>query len=1093
MIDNTGINALFALPVALLFRSGAVIEGTVEARRRRRMRPTLMALEDRKLLSMFTVNSTLDDGSVGTLRWAIGQANSTGGAETITFDPTVFASAQTITLTGGQLELSDTSGTETITGPAAGVTVSGDETSRVFQVDPGVTADLSGLTISGGSTGNGGGLYNGGTTTLTNSTLSGNTANGNGGGIYNFGTLTLTNSTLSGNGASGFGGAIFTYGGNLSLSDCTLALNTAGVSGGALDASGPVTVTSSTFSANQATSGGGGAIDNFNSQYIVTIGDSILAGNSCAYGPDFSNRVNSLGHNLVGETDGSSGWVGSDLTGTTLNPLNPLLAPFGNYGGPTQTMALLPGSPAIDAGTAGAGIPATDQRGALRGPPGLNAGTAVDIGAYEASSSYLVTSTADSYDVGTLRAGVGWANVSTNANPANIASPAPNTIVFDTAGAFATPQTITLTQNDSNLAFGPTALVITSDVTIVGPAGGLTISSNNTHRVFAVASGATLTLQALTVTGGLATAGGGIYNNGGTLTIDTCTISGNSVDNGYGGGIYNAGALTIDTSTISNNTAGGAGGGVYNSATLTITDDSHIDENRALRGGGLFNDSSTAVIQVTASTINGNSANDSGGGIENLGTVTLTSSSTLTGNSAGSFGGGAIYNGGTATVTGGTLSGNHAANGGSGGAINNVSGATLTVADSTLSGNSATLNGGGIDNFGTAMLTNCTLSDNSADFNGGGVYNASNRTLTVSGSTFTDNSARGDGGGIYNASTGTATISGSTVSGNTASGDGGGVYNAGLWTSYSSPISGNTARGDGGGVYNTGRWTSYNSPISGNTAGGNGGGVYNAGLWTSYNSPISGNTAGGFGDDLYVVRSEPSLPPPSNTQPAIQLVGAQSSSLALIATLVVTSLNGGESQIMSVGSGTASVLPTQATAPSGNGGEGAHAADESGNPLGGLSILIPSALRPWVLVLLGTNEALARIRGTIPDLFTSGDGQQGPVELLSRAYQAVVRTIDEAIPFLASQGDPISLAALPVPAVAWGIDEVASDLALEEPFQPQATPSAASAAADDVRHLGEVLARPTKLWRVGLVGGFITGSTVIAANAVRKAFQRHRR
>ncbi|HMF36072.1 MAG TPA: Ig-like domain repeat protein, partial [Isosphaeraceae bacterium] len=247
------------------------------------------------------------------------------------------------------------------------------------------------------------------------------------------------------------------------------------------------------------------------------------------------------------------------------------------------------------------------------------------------------------------------------------------------------------------------------------------------------------------------------------------------------------------------------------------------------------------------------------------------------------------------------------------------------------------------------------------------------------------------------------------------------------------------------------------------------------------------------GNALVVEAGVPNLPPSNNTQPAIQLVPAQNSSLALIATLVVTSLNGVESQIMSVGSGTASVLPTQATAPSGKGGEGAHAADESGNPQGGLSILIPPALRPWVLVLLGTNEALDRMRGAIPDLFTSGDGQQGPVELLSRAYQAVVRTIDEAIPFLASQGDPISLTALPVPAVAWDIDGVASDLASEEPFQPQATPSAASAAADGVRHPGEVLARPTKLWRVGLVGGFITGSTVIAANAVRKAFQRHRR
>ena len=110
----------------------------------------------------------------------------------------------------------------------------------------------------------------------------------------------------------------------------------------------------------------------------------------------------------------------------------------------------------------------------------------------------------------------------------------------------------------------------------------------------------------------------------------------------------------------------------------------------------------------------------------------------------------------------------------------------------------------------------------------------------------------------------------------------------------------------------------------------------------------------------------PNLPPSNNTQPAIQLVGAQNSSLALIATLVVTSLTGGESQDMSAGPGTASVAPTQATAPSGKGGEGAHAADESGNPQGSLSLLIPTALRPWVMVLLGTNEALAGIRERHP-------------------------------------------------------------------------------------------------------------------------------
>src|SRR6516164_2476129 len=112
---------------------------TVEARKRRRWRlqPTLLALEDRRLLSTFTVNSTGDTGTgsglVGDLRYCITQANSAGGDETIDFDSTVFGTPQTITLSGTQLELSDTTGTETITGPAAGVTMSGGGQSRVFQ------------------------------------------------------------------------------------------------------------------------------------------------------------------------------------------------------------------------------------------------------------------------------------------------------------------------------------------------------------------------------------------------------------------------------------------------------------------------------------------------------------------------------------------------------------------------------------------------------------------------------------------------------------------------------------------------------------------------------------------------------------------------------------------------------------------------------------------------------------------------------------------------------------------------------------------------------------------------------------------------
>src|SRR5262249_29838539 len=133
-----------------------------------RFRPALEVLESRWVPSI-VVNNPTDTPVAGEtdLREAIAQANAAGGDETITFDPGVFASHQTIALLHGQLVLTDTTGTEAIIGPTAGVTVNGGGGNRVFQVDGGVTASLSGMTITGG--GNvfqGGGLANfGGNTT----------------------------------------------------------------------------------------------------------------------------------------------------------------------------------------------------------------------------------------------------------------------------------------------------------------------------------------------------------------------------------------------------------------------------------------------------------------------------------------------------------------------------------------------------------------------------------------------------------------------------------------------------------------------------------------------------------------------------------------------------------------------------------------------------------------------------------------------------------------------------------------------------------------------------------------------------------------
>ncbi len=318
-------------------------------------------------IGAFQVNRLVVESSSGavstaaatlTLTGAISLADQYAGT-VITFDPTVFGTAQTITLQGTDLELSNTSLATTITGPSkVGVTITGNQASRVFQVDGGVTASISGLTITGGST------------------------SGNGGGILNDGALTLTGVTLTQNTAR-YGGAIFTQGGSLSLALCTIAGNTAAVSGGGIEAQNNITVIASTFANNVATAGDGGAIDNPNGgEYTITVEDTIFSNDSSPYGPEIANAVVSLGHNLVSNNANSSGWIAiSDSTGTATKPLQAYLGTLGNYGGQTPTIPLLPGSPALGNGTKvkypGTNTTiSTDQRGlSLDGQP--------DIGAFQ--------------------------------------------------------------------------------------------------------------------------------------------------------------------------------------------------------------------------------------------------------------------------------------------------------------------------------------------------------------------------------------------------------------------------------------------------------------------------------------------------------------------------------------------------------------------------------------------------------------------------------------------------------------------------------------------------------------------------------------
>jgi hypothetical protein len=220
-------------------------------------------------------------------------------------------------------------------------------------------------TAGDGLQGNGGGLYvAGGTVSIDNSTFSANEARGgDGGGGDSCTDGPPGNYSAAGNGGLAAGGGIRVAAGTVTVQHSTLSGNfaTGGLGGAAFDIAPP----------GVDGVGSGGGISNAGGLQMF---DTILAGNSANSAPDLDGALTSLGHNLVGNTTGGSGFAASDL----LN-VNPRLGPLQNNGGPTQTMALLAGSPAIDAGDS-SGAPTYDQRG-----PGFLriVNGSIDIGAFE--------------------------------------------------------------------------------------------------------------------------------------------------------------------------------------------------------------------------------------------------------------------------------------------------------------------------------------------------------------------------------------------------------------------------------------------------------------------------------------------------------------------------------------------------------------------------------------------------------------------------------------------------------------------------------------------------------------------------------------
>jgi hypothetical protein len=367
----------------------------------RAYRPCLEILEARNLLSTYMVDRLTDTGTgsglAGDLSYCIDHA---ADGDTINFGVT-----GTINL--GFNSLPALTHSIDIEGPgAAQLTVTGGATGggSIFWVGSGATVSISGLSITNGhsfsSAPGGGGIYNAGTLTVSNCTLSGNSAN-SGGGIYNDGTLTVSNCTLSDNSAThlesldGYGGGGILNDGTLTVSNSTLSGNYASpsggvtVGGGGIANFGALTLSNSTVAGNRAQvyEGGGIATDGTSP---VTLTNVTLTANRTIYGSGGGLYVYSgspVLHNtlIAGNFQGEIGTSPADVHGSftdighNLIGGNPLLGPLQDNGGSTQTMALLAGSPALNAGDSDF-LGTADQRGVVRSG-------GVNIGAYQASAT----------------------------------------------------------------------------------------------------------------------------------------------------------------------------------------------------------------------------------------------------------------------------------------------------------------------------------------------------------------------------------------------------------------------------------------------------------------------------------------------------------------------------------------------------------------------------------------------------------------------------------------------------------------------------------------------------------------------------------
>jgi len=506
-------------------------------------------------------------------------------------------------------------------------------------------------------------------------------------------------------GAPGDGGGIYaSSAGFAGLFNTTVSGN---IGDGATAGPDSNAIVSTLFSTITNNSGNGLTAKNGDSDGLVFITASIVAGNGVY---DCDGGTTTSGYNLIGDITGCVVTpTTGDLVGTLVAPIDPLLGPLQDNGGWTPTHAIDPTSPAFESAGLAGNLPcsdaATDQRDKIR--PN---GPACDIGAFEFAPP-----------IGPLQTMINAA-----------ASGA--TIIVD-PGTYS--ESITIGSGKTLRGSGPGVTVI--DVT------GLNVS--------AITATGDFTLEGIRVTGGNeAGNGGGISASvsGTDIILSNARFDNNNAGDS-GGAIYLfEGTLTANDITFSNNTAVEEGGAIYARLSDVVVVNSLFDSNSGGNGGAIMLIAGTSSISDSEFSLNQATGSDGpamGGAIYNAADLSITD--TTIDQSASEIGGG-IFNSGTGgilSVVRSTLSNNTANNPGAtaGGAI--AGAGTMTIFNSTVSGNTAIDgNGGGIAiTAGTARLNNVTVAYNAAPLGQrGGLYAETAALISLSNSLRWGNSNSGN-------------------------------------------------------------------------------------------------------------------------------------------------------------------------------------------------------------------------------------------------------------------------------------------------------------------------------------------------------------